>query len=60
MTNYDDMNYQRIRVRNETYKLLLQIIKAQPVGEEESQVQLLGRLIQAEWERMRKEKEGDK
>jgi hypothetical protein len=55
MTNYDDMNYQRIRVRNETYKLLLQIIKAQPVGEEESQVQLLGRLIQAEWDRMRKE-----
>jgi hypothetical protein len=60
MTNYDDMNYQRIRVRNETYKLLLQIIKAQPVGEEESQVQLLGRLIQAEWERMRKDKEGER
>jgi hypothetical protein len=60
MTNYDDMNYQRIRVRNETYRLLLQIIKAQPVGEEESQVQLLGRLIQAEWERMRKDKEGER
>jgi hypothetical protein len=63
-TNYqyifNNKNYKRIFLYISTVELMKQIIKAQPVEEEESQVQLLDRLVKQEWERMRKDKESER
>jgi hypothetical protein len=63
-TNYqyifNNKNYKRIFLYISTVELMKQIIKAQPVEEEESQVQLLDRLVKQEWERMGKDKESER
>lgn len=43
--------YHYMRIYTDTHRLMQNIIKLQPVGEEESQVELLHRLVKQEYEK---------